>query len=278
MIDLDRKDFDSKKRLDEHLRKTLNRLFVTFRHERFPGEAHPTVLWTGNGYHIYQPIEGIVLEEEKIFFDFLPYVEGHDMTTEFLRFAEKYFTNGKADPQHSPSVRSCLVRVPGTFNSKNNDEVKIIQRWNGDRPPIQLLTREFQVYLIQKRIDKINERKKLSGSKKRYSSFSPDGKLEIGWIERLLETPIEDYRKYCLWGILCPYMINVKKVKPSEAEDLLKEWLDKCKTVNKLTFNSALYIKNDLRHVGSYKPPKLETLKKEKPNIVQLLKSKNILE
>jgi len=72
MIDLDLKDFDSKKRLNNQLRKTLNRLLVTFRHERFHGEAHPTVLWTGNGYHIYQPIAGIVFEEEKVFFDFLP--------------------------------------------------------------------------------------------------------------------------------------------------------------------------------------------------------------
>jgi len=199
------------------------------------------------------------------------------MTTEFLRFAEKYFTKGKADPQHSPSIRSCLVRVPSTFNSKNNEEVKIIQRWNGDRPPIQCITREFQAYLIQKRIDKLKERKKLSESKRRYSSFSPSGRLEIDWIERLLETPIEDNRKYCLWRILCPYIINVKKVKPYEAEDILKEWLDKCRTVENLTFNPAVYIKNDLRHVGSYRPPKLETLKREKPNIVQLLKAKNIL-
>lgn len=28
--------------------------------------------------------------------------------------------------------------------------------------------------------------------------------LQYKWIEKLLETPIEDGRKYALWKILCP--------------------------------------------------------------------------
>lgn len=124
MIDLDLKDFDNRKTLDKQLKNILKRLSERFQDARFNGKAHPTVLWTGNGYHIYQPIDGKVLEEELTFFNFLPYLDGHDLTTEFLRFAEEFFTNGKADPQHSPSIKSCLIRVPGTFNSKNNEEVK----------------------------------------------------------------------------------------------------------------------------------------------------------
>ena len=30
-------------------------------------DGHPTVLWTGNGYHIYQPMAGPILEETDIF-------------------------------------------------------------------------------------------------------------------------------------------------------------------------------------------------------------------
>jgi hypothetical protein len=30
----------------------------------------PTILWTGNGVHIYQPVEGMVLEQESIFSNF----------------------------------------------------------------------------------------------------------------------------------------------------------------------------------------------------------------
>lgn len=77
-----------------------------------------------------------------------------------MRSAEKYFTNSRADRQHSPSVKSCLIRIPGTFNSKNSEEVRIVQRWNGEWPPIQLITTDLMVYLIQKRIDKIQEKEK----------------------------------------------------------------------------------------------------------------------
>jgi hypothetical protein len=33
----------------------------------------------------------------------------------------------------------------------------------------------------------------------------------ISWIEKLLETPIDDYRKNAVNLILAPYLINVKK-------------------------------------------------------------------
>ena len=34
------------------------------------GGAHPTVVWSGNGYHIYQPINTINLEQNDIFSEF----------------------------------------------------------------------------------------------------------------------------------------------------------------------------------------------------------------
>ncbi len=156
MIDLDLQDFSQdKKKLDNVLNKTLNKLSI-----KFYGESHPTVIWTGNGYHIYQPLEGIIFEKQKIFYDFLAYTDGRDLTSEFLRFAEKFFTDGKANPKHLPSVKSCLIRVPGTFNFKNGEQVKIIQKWDGKSPAIQWVTYDFKGYLLQKRIDKIHERKK----------------------------------------------------------------------------------------------------------------------
>ena len=273
MIDLDHKDFDSKQTLDKQLKKTLNKLFVKFQDVRFQGEAHPTVLWTGNGYHIYQPLNGIVFEEELIFYNFLPFLDGRDMTTEFLRFAEKYFSNEKADPQHSPSVKSCLVRVPGTFNSKNGQEVKIIQRWNGDRPPIQLITGEFRIHLIQKRIDKIEEMEKEHKLRSKFGRdpFNKNISNTIGWIEKLLQTPLEDYRKYCLWRILCPYLLNIRKLSKEEATTILKEWLAKCDSVSRLDFNPQRIIRSKLRSVSSYKPSSRETLKKEQPDLYALL-------
>ena len=40
--------------------------------------------------------------------------DGKDLTSKFIEFAEEYLTNKKGDPQHNPTVSSCLVRVPGT--------------------------------------------------------------------------------------------------------------------------------------------------------------------
>jgi hypothetical protein len=39
----------------------------------------------------------------------------------------------------------------------------------------------------------------------------------IRWIDSLLETPIEDHRKYAVWRILAPYLIDVRKLFYEEA-------------------------------------------------------------
>ena len=90
----------------------------------------PTVLWTGNGYHIYivldiRPLE--LIEELRELSD--------KPSEQFLRFAEIIFTNNKKDSQHNPSFKSCLLRIPGTINSKNGSEVKIIQRFDENNIP-----------------------------------------------------------------------------------------------------------------------------------------------
>ncbi len=37
---------------------------------KFKGDAYPTVLWIGNGYHVYQPIDGKVFEKMNHFMSF----------------------------------------------------------------------------------------------------------------------------------------------------------------------------------------------------------------
>jgi hypothetical protein len=87
------------------------------------------------------------------------------LTSMFIQFAEEYFTDYAADRLHKPTVKSCLVRIPATLNSKciakrQDAEVKIIQKWDGIRPSIQSLLRQFRIWLIQKRIDDIEELKR----------------------------------------------------------------------------------------------------------------------
>ena len=63
---------------------------------------------------------------------------------------------------------------------------------------------------------------------------------EIEWIEKLLQTPINDFRKYCLWRILFPYLINIKKMSPEESFRILDKWLNKCDILRSVSNKSKL--------------------------------------
>jgi hypothetical protein len=142
MVDLDLKDFayeeDSKKK--ELLERALNKTLQNIK-ESIGG--NPTVLWTGKGYHVYQPVSGFILEEYQTFYEFTKYLD-KDLTSIFIQFAEEYFTDYTADRLHNPTVKSCLVRIPASLNSKcvmkgQDAEINIIQKWDGVRPSIQPL-------------------------------------------------------------------------------------------------------------------------------------------
>ena len=271
MVDLDLNQFRDEVQMNKHLQKILKKLDV-----KFKGLAHPTVLHTGNGYHIYQPIGGIVLEKEQIFYDFLPYLNGRDLTTEFMRFAEKYFARGKADRCHHPSINNCMLRIPGTINSKNGKVVKIIERWDGVLPSVRYVASDYFDYLIAIRNEVIQERKKADKLKSKMFASNSSHLDKIDWIERLIKTPIEDCRKTCLWRIVIPYLINVKRLGHNEASIIVSEWLKKCNELERLSFRPSLIVRAGLKGVGSYWPPRLDTLKRELPDVYKELKSKDI--
>jgi hypothetical protein len=167
---------------------------------------------------------------------------GKDLTSMFIQFAEECFTDYTADHLHNPTVKSCLLRVPGSLNTKcipnkgQDPGIKIIQRWDGKRPSIKPLLRDFRRWLIQKRIDDIEELKK---QEKKHAKFqmvvSPHNQertnkvTRIKWIEKgILENPLPDHRKYIIWRILSPYLLNVKKMPKEESYSVIKGWLDKC--------------------------------------------------
>ena len=60
----------------------------------------------------------------------------------------------------------------------------------------------------------------------------------IPWIERLLKTPIPDHRKYCIWRILVPYLVNVKHLSFEESFDTIDRWLTKCSKLEELDFDT----------------------------------------
>jgi hypothetical protein len=249
MIDLDLRDFDnSREKLDNGLKRMLRNINTVI-------YGYPTVLWTGNGYHIYQPMEGFILEEEDRFAR-LKEPGGKDLTSEFMQFAEELLTNKKGDPQHNPTVNSCLVRVPGTINSKCTQEVEIVQRWDGQRPQINYLLRDFRRWLINEKM-----KRRSIDNKRTRAQFT--NATTISWIERLLQTPIDDYRKFAIWRILSPYLINIRKCSVEEATNMIKNWLDKCSKLRPLDFNPNYAIKNNIKSAtrSGYLPISLRKLK-----------------
>jgi hypothetical protein len=74
----------------------------------------------------------------------------------------------------------------------------------------------------------------------------------IKWIEKgILEHPLPDHRKYIIWRILSPYLLNIRK-------------LDKCNELERLSFNSKTKIKDGLKGASKgYYPISMEKLKEE---------------
>jgi hypothetical protein len=287
MVDLDLKDFGDLKK-EKLLEKALNKASDKIK-EIIGG--NPTVLWTGNGYHIYQPVDGILLEEYETFCEFTKYYLDKDLTSLFIQFAEEYFTDNTSDRLHNPTVKSCLLRIPGGLNSKclvkeQEAKVKVRQKWDGKRPSIQPLLRDFRRWLIQKRVDDIEELKKqekkkpntfhtvVTSQSQEYNNSNIKNAInKIKWIEKgILENPLPDYRKYIIWRILCPYLLNIKKLPKEESYSIIKDWLDKCDRLEKLNFNAKLKIKEGLKGASKgYYPISLEKLKSENKELFDLL-------
>jgi hypothetical protein len=109
----------------------------------------PSLLWSGNGVHICQPVEVVVLKQESKFAIF------DQPSQTFLRFAAQFLSNHKSDTNNNPAFKSCLFRIPGSYNSKyieQNNEVKIIQSWNGFRPKANSLYYHFYIYLANRKL------------------------------------------------------------------------------------------------------------------------------
>ncbi len=127
--------------------------------------------------------------------DFEPYT--NQPSQAFLQFAERHLSLNKSDPSNNPAFKSCHLRVPYTFNSKSTNEgidpeVKVVQQWDDSQPlqDIDNLLVEFQTFLIDQKLKSEVEEKKSE-----FKQYSHTGMTNtIPYVERLLTTPIADYR------------------------------------------------------------------------------------
>ena len=271
-IDLDRSNFND----DKNFENILSRIKRNFK-EKLNG--YPTINNSGNGYHIIQPIKCPVLEQIK---QFQKYKDTFFLSQEFLRFAEDFLSNDKADTGHHPSFKSCQIRVPGSINGKcldnrhqrllGNIKVKILQEWNGVRAPItREFIEDFRTYLEQKIT--YQEQVQENNNTNQHQKYSNINNQSIEWIEKLLDTPISDFRKNATNLILAPYLVNIKKLSYQESFDILIDWLQKCNSFKKLDFKPDYLAKHALTTAIEKRipPMKLVTLKNRMLELYNIL-------
>jgi hypothetical protein len=236
MIDLDRCNFKTERGFNITLTTTLNNIKNKL-------NVVPTVLWSGRGYHIILPLtsNGIILENVKEFAG-IP-----NISLKFLRYAELSLSSKKSDPQHNHtmSFNNCMLRIPGSINSKNGQTVRLIQKWDGSRPEINYLLAGFTRYIINEKYVELLKAQKRSRRDSKYLVVDNDNR--INWVERLLQTPIQDHRKYCIWRILAPYLLNVRHLSYDESFNIIRDWLDRCNQLQRIDFNVNQRINEGLR-------------------------------
>jgi Primase X len=95
----------------------------------------------------------------------------------------------------------------------------------------------------------------------------------IPWIEKLLETPIDDYRKNAVNLILAPYLINVKKLSYDAALNIINGWLSKCGEFRQLDQNFDYTVRYALKYSAKngQRPLNLDTLKVKNKVLYDLL-------
>jgi hypothetical protein len=87
MLDLDLNNFKfSRQKLDSLLNKILLKL-------KLKDAIEPTVIWSGNGYHVLIPIEPL----DSILEDMVEFSRFKEPSKKVLRFLEKYLSNSKSD-------------------------------------------------------------------------------------------------------------------------------------------------------------------------------------
>lgn len=216
----------------------------------------PLVLDTGNGYAIIQPIQIIsfinsTIKQKRIF----------DASKKFLLFAERYLTNSKCDAGNHPSLKSCMIRIPYSYNKKlllqgklrEESKVLIHSEWNGIRPHVNNLP--FLKYL-----------KKLEQLQKRQNrNFT--NKTEINYIENILKNRITQGKKRIFALVLCPYLINVKKLTLEQSEKIIIDYFG-----NSIPKQAILYKLKEVYQKGIL-PYSLKNMQYNDPELYGIIKS-----
>ena len=223
----------------------------------------PLVLDTGNGYAVIQPIDIIsftnaTINKKQVF----------DTAKKFLQFTARYLTNSKCDSGNHPSLKSCMIRVPYSYNKKSllkgksreESKVKIYSEWNGIRPNIQNLP--FLIHL-----QKLEQQQQRQRQNRNYSNED-----KIVYIEKLLQTKIIDGKQRIFAQVFCPYLVNVKKLTLEESEKILIEYFGKSISKSMITYKlKEVYKKGIL-------PYSLKNMENTDRELYEIISNSGVLE
>ena len=224
-------------------------------------KSRPTVLDTGNGYAILQPIQmkswNGVSQGTK---------DSKELTRLFLPWVERYLTNSKCDMANHPSLRNTMIRVPGSYNTKLLDRdldleqsrVKVVYGWNKKRVEIDNIRLEFIKYV----------KKIISQERRIIHSSTKVNPKKFQWIEQLFNYKLQDGRNRILYDT-SRYLINLQEFSIEDAAEKICSWL-----------NSKHYLKSRIsyeckRAQKDKKYPRLiDTIKHTDPELYGIISEK----
>ena len=142
----------------------------------------------------------------------------------------------------------------------------MLQSWDGIKPAIQFLLRDYRTWLVaEKANDKLEEKKFCKHSNFKSFVYNKTDAIPC-------QTPIS-----AIWRILVPYLFSVRKLPDSEAVSILQIWLDSCSTVRPLEFNSRYLIRQNIRNRrrNCYLPIRIHKLSSENKVLYDIITCSN---
>jgi hypothetical protein len=176
-----------------------------------------------------------------------------------------------------------MVRVPGSYNSKYVDkdkesaEVKVLQRWDGHtKAHILFLLGAFyrNIGETHKKHGRMLARARKVKHKVQTEKITLDGTLDVmpvsehiaaqafggdahstypyhkyWYIDKLLQIPVDDFRKRGIDLLLAPFLITIKGMSADTAERIMLNWLDRCSDLKPLDFDAAQRVQEKIAYV-----------------------------
>jgi hypothetical protein len=282
LADIDREHFGTTEEFESVTAKTYSNFHTIV-------GSRPTQLWTGGGRHF------VIRQQVPVFEKWNRFSKFDQPSRKFLQFEEQLLTDGKADQSHwkSASFNNYMLRVPSTLNSDcvqfddkgrimhipYDARVRVEKYWDEITPIVgRTILMQYYNYLQFSKIKELQEqrvRRRMYGrAMKKECIINLHG---YDYIDRLLDKPIGNFRKMCIWKIFVPYFVNVKRLSHSEAFDKTRAWLDECNSISRLNFDSKCKINYALKNVGTFFPPRQDRLTDTDKLFYERLKKEGII-